>query len=171
MAGPNGLRDATWDSAVSASLRFGSTKVPFTKFEPSEIEIKLEKVRRAGAMLADKRTPGVAELSDGTVELLWTDYEGIVLPRMPENGGTLTEFVILVQLSHPSVLGSAAILLDRVRLVKLGGPTLEASEKALIAKMSYSAMARHDKGSDGKWKALDYRAGRPSSTAVALMKF
>lgn len=171
MAGPNGLRDATWDSATSVSLRFGSTKVPVTKFEPSSAETKTEKVRRVGSMGADKRTPGVVDIGDGTVEVLTTDWEGIMLPRLPENGFTLIEFAILVLYSHPSVLGSGGTMLDRVRIVKIEGPPIEASEKALVTKFSYSAMARYDKGSDGKWKELAYRAGRPSSTAVALMKF
>jgi hypothetical protein len=103
--------------------------------------------------------------------MLTTDWVGFVLPRMPEQGGTLLELVVLVTLSHPSVLGSAAILLDRCRFTAIEGPDLDGSEKGLITKFTMSSMARYDKGADGKWKSLFRVEGRPSSTATALLKF
>lgn len=171
MAGTNGLNDATWDSASSARVLFGGSQISLVKFTLSKVEVKTEKVPRVGESLASKRTPGRAEVSDPSGEMLTTDWVGFVLPRMPEQGGTLLELVVLVTLSHPSVLGSAAILLDRCRFTAIEGPDLDGSEKGLITKFTMSSMARYDKGADGKWKSLFRVEGRPSSTATALLKF
>ena len=59
------------------------------KFTLSKVEVKTEKVPRVGESLASKRTPGRAEVSDPSGEMLTTDWVGFVLPRMPEQGGTL----------------------------------------------------------------------------------
>ncbi|MCH9834090.1 hypothetical protein K0U83_00430 [bacterium] len=171
MAGPNGLNDATWDTASSLSVRFGGLKAAITKLTPSKVEIKVEKIRRVGEMLQSKRTPGVAEISDCTGEMLTADYVAFILPRMPEQGGTLTELATLVQFSHASVVGQYSILLDRCRFTVIEGPEIDASEKGAITKFTMSCMARYDKGADGKWKALFSVPGRPSSTATALLKF
>lgn len=171
MAGPNGLNDATWDSASSATVRFGGSKIALVKFTPSKIEVKTEKVPRVGESLAQKRTPGRAEVSDASGEILTTDWFGFVLPRMPEQGGTLTELVVLLTFSHPSVVGSGSILHDRCRFTAIEGPDLDGSEKGLITKFTMSCMARYEKGADNKWKSLNRVEGRPSSTATALLKF
>lgn len=171
MAGFSGLQDATWDSASSAEVRFGSSKFSLVKLSPSKLEVKTEKVSRVGESLAGKRTPGRAEVSDPTGEMLATDWFTYVLPRMPQQGGTLIELVTLVILSHPSVLGDGAILMDRCRFTVIEGPELDGSEKGLITKFTMSCMARYEKGSDGKWKSLNRVEGRPSSTATALLKF
>ena len=171
MSGPNGLIDATWDTASSLSVRFGSTKVAILKLTPAKVEIKTEKIRRVGSTLPDKRTPGVAEISDCTGEMLTSDYVGFILPRMPVQGGTLIELVTLIQFNHASIVGEYSILMDRCRFTAIEGPEIDASEKGAITKFTMSCMARHDKGADGKWKALFSKPGQPSSTAVALMKF
>ena len=171
MAGFSGLQDATWDSASSAEVRFGSSKFSLVKLSPSKVEIKTEKVARVGESLAGKRTPGRAEVSDPSGEMLATDWFTYVLPRMPQQGGTLIELVTLVTLSHPSVLGDGAILMDRCRFTAIEGPELDGSEKGLIVKFTMSAMAVYHKGADGQWKAYHRIEGLPSSTAVALMKF
>jgi hypothetical protein len=171
MAIVNALQDATWDTASSLSVRFGSLKAPITKLTPASSEVKVEKVRRVGAMLADKRTPGTAEISDPTGEMLASDYSTFILPRMPEQGGTLTELAVLIEFRHPSVNGRLAILLDRCRFTKIEGPDIAGDEKAAIVKFTLSCMARYDKNSDGKWKALFSVPDRPSATATALMKF
>jgi hypothetical protein len=171
MAGPNGLNDATWDTASSLSVRFGGLKAAITKLTPAKTEIKTEKVRRVGEMIASKRTPGVGEIGDCTGEMLTADYVSFILPRMPEQGGTLIELVTLVQFSHASVVGQYAILMDRCRFTVIEGPEIDASEKGAITKFTMSCMSRYDKGADGKWKALFSVPGRPSSTAQALLKF
>jgi len=165
------LRDLTWDSATSATIVLGSLRVPFTKMSPGKITIKTAKARRIGESLPSKRTPGAGELGDFNAEILATDFEGSILPRMPLHGGTLVVFPILISLKHPSITGSLSILLDQSRIVELDGPELDASEKELIYKLQMSAMGRYDKGRDGKWKALAYNARRPSSEARALMQF
>lgn len=167
----NALQDTTWDSASSINVRFGSLKAPITKLTPASVEVKVEKVRRIGSMLADKRTPGVAEISDPTGEMLASDYAEFILPRMPQQGGTLTELAVLLEFKHPSVSGRLAILLDRCRFTKIEGPEIAGDEKGAVTKFSLSCMARYDKGADGKWKALFSVPGQPSSTATAIMKF
>lgn len=167
----NGLNDATWDSASSATVRFGSTKIALVKFTPSKIEIKTEKVPRVGESLASKRTPGRAEVSDASGEMLTSDWFTYGLSRMPEQGGTLIELVVLVTFSHPSVTGTGAILHDRCRFTAIEGPDLDGSEKGLITKFTLSCMALYEKGADGKWKSLNRVEGRPSSTAAAILKF
>jgi hypothetical protein len=171
MSGPNGLIDASWDTASSISVLFGSTKIAITKLTPAKVEVKTEKIRRVGSMLPDKRTPGVAEISDCTGEMLATDYVGLILPRMPVQGGTLIELVTLIQFNHASVVGSYSILMDRCRFTAIEGPEIDASEKGAMIKFTMSCMARHDKGADGRWRALFSKPGQPSSTALAQMKF
>lgn len=170
MAGPNGLQDCTWDSASSAFFRFGSTKIQLTKFTPAKTDVKVEKVRRIGSMIADKRTPGTAEISDPAIELLATDYEALVLPRMPVHGGTLVEFVITASVYHPSVQGSYGVLLDGCRIIGEEGPEFDASEKALIVKLTISTMNTWRKARDGTWKSLSLQA-LPSSQAIPLLQF
>jgi hypothetical protein len=87
MAGAIGLRDMTWDGG-SAFLRFGSTKISVKKFTPPKLEVKVARVKRVGEMLATKRTPGSGEVSDSGVELLLTDYEELILPRLGKHAGT-----------------------------------------------------------------------------------
>lgn len=167
---PVGLNDCTWDSASSAFFRWGSTKIPLTKFTPAKDEIKTERVRRVGEMRARKRTPGVSELGDIAVELLATDYVQFIIPRMPIHGGTLVEFIITASVYHPSVAGSYGILCDGCRIVGQEGPEFEASEKGLIKKLSISVIDVWEKGSDNKWKTLALKP-LPSSQAVAAMQF
>lgn len=170
MAGANGLNDVTWDSAQSAFFRFGSTKIALTKFEPPKDDIKVEKVPRIGEMRASKRTPGRSEVGDISIELLATDYEAFLLPRMPKHGGTLVEFVITASVYHPSVLGSYGILCDNCRIIGSEGPSFDGSEKALIKKLTISVLDVWEKGRDGIWKTLSLKP-LPSSQAVPLLKF
>lgn len=170
MAGPNGLQDCTWDSASSAFIRFGSTKIALVKFTPSKVDVKVEKVRRIGSMIADKRTPGTVEIGDASIEILATDYEAFVLPRLPVHGGTLVPFVVTASVTHPSVLGSYGVLLDNNRIIGKEGPEFDASEKALIVKLTLSTMDVWEKGRDGTWKTLSLKP-LPSSQAVPLLQF
>ncbi len=166
------LRDLTWDSATCvSSIALGTTRVAFQKFSPGKLSIKRDKPATVGEGLPRRRTPGKGELADFGGELLATDYEGSILPRMPAHGGCLLEFPILITIRHPSVAGSLGILLDDCSISELDGPELDGSEKALIYKLQFSAMRRYDKGRDGKWKGLAYDTSRPSAQAVALMKF
>jgi hypothetical protein len=171
MAGANGLKDCTWDSAACAHIRFGSLKVALTKFSPSKVDVKVEKVRRIGAAIADKRTPGIVEIGDATIELLTTDYELQILPRMPIHDGTMVEFVITTSLYHPSVIGSFGSVLDQVRIIGEEGPELDGSEKGLITKLSISVMNVFRKARDGQLKSLARMPGLPSSQAIAALAF
>lgn len=167
----SGLIDATWDTASSLSVLFGSLKVPLIKLSPAKVDIKTEKVRTIGRMLADKRTPGTADIGDCSGEMLATDYVGFILPRMPVQGGTMIELATLIQFNHPSVSLSYSILMDRCRFIAQEGPEIDASEKGAIVKFTMSCMSRHDKGADGKWKALFSKPGQPSATARAILNF
>ena len=171
MATLNGLSDVTWDSASSASIHFGATKVSLTKLAPAKVTIKTDKIGSVGSMLPNRRTPGKAEIGDFSFELLATDYQAHILPRMPKMGGTMVEFQITARLAHPTIAGSLEVLLDKVRIVEIDGPELDGSEKAVIYKCNANAMNRHDRGSDGKWKSLAWDTSRPSAEAQALMKF
>lgn len=170
MASPFGLQDATWDSAACAFFRFGATKIPLTKFTPSSVEVKIEKVRRIGEMVAQKRTPGAAEVSDASLEMLATDHEAFILPRMPRHGGALLEFVITASVFHPSVIGSYGILLDGCRIIKSEGPEFDGSEKGLIKKLGISVVDVWEKGRDGVWKTLSLKP-LPTSQAIPLLQF
>lgn len=166
----SGLNDVTWDS-TSANIRFGSLKVSVQKLEPSKVEIKTEKLRPVGSALQTRRTPGVAEVADTSAEVLTSDYEALILPRMPVHGGTLVIFQITANHRHVAVAGSYSILLADCRLVSVEGPPLGDGEKGLITKLGISVMRRYDKGRDGIWKTLAYDSRKPSSEAQALMKF
>ena len=167
------LDDLTWDSCSSAHVVFGASRVPFQKLEPGKITIKTEKSRRVGEPIATRRTPGAAEVADPTAEMLATDFEAHILPRMPKHGGTLIEFPVLIVLKHPSIAGTLSILLDRCRFLEWDGPSLDGNspEKGLIYKLTMSAMGRMDRGRDGQWKALYYDIRRASKDARALMAF
>lgn len=171
MPPPNALHDLTWDSANGVSIVLGTLRVPFQKFSAAKMAVKIDKPATVGEGLPRRRTPGKGELADFPGELLATDYETHILPRMPSHGGTLVEFPILVTIKHPSVAGSLGIIHDDCRIVEVDGPELDGSEKALVYKFMFSAMNRYDKGRDGKWKGLAYDSRRPSAAAVALMKF
>lgn len=171
MAGAKGLEDCTWDSASCAFLRWGATKVPVQKFTPSKVEIKREKVRRVGEQVAGKRTPGAGEVTDATAEILATDYEEFVLPRLGLHAGSDIEFVITQTATHPTVRGSLGTLLDHVSIVSIEGPELDGSEKPQIIKLGLSVMDRWDKGRDGKWKALYRKSTMTSSDAQAQLQF
>jgi hypothetical protein len=169
---PVGLDDCTWDSASSAFFRFGSTKIPLTKFTPPKDEIKTERVRRAGEMRARKRTPGVSEVSDISVELLASDYKTFILPRMGRHGGTLIEFIITASVFHPSVQGSYGILCDGGRIVTSEGPEFAMDEKGLIKKLGISVIDVWERGDDGVWKTLALKTPQmASSLAQAAMQF
>ncbi len=171
MAGPNGLKDLTWDSATSASIVLGITRIPFQKLSPGKVTIKIDKPPRVGESLPTKRTPGKGEIAPFNGEIVATDFEAHILPRMPEHGGTLVEFPILILLKHPMVVGSLGIIMDDTRILEYDGPELDGSEKALVYKINFDAMRRYDKGRDGKWKGLAYDPRRASSAARALMQF
>jgi hypothetical protein len=167
----NPLSDVTWDSATGASIHFGSTKVALTKLSTPKVEVKISKIGAVGSGIANKRTPGKAEVADFGAELLATDYVAHVMPRMPKMGGTMVQFQTLVHLLHPSIAGSLSILLDRCRIVAVEGPELDGSEKELIYKLTISCMNRHDRGANGTWKSLAWDTLRPSADARAMMKF
>lgn len=170
MAGAKGLEDCTWDSASSAFLRFGSTKVPLTKCTPPKEDVKTEKIRPIGAMRATKRTPGVSDIADASAEILLTEYTTLILPRLPRHGGTLVEFVVTLSVFHPSVKGSYGMLWDACRFVAHEGPELDGSEKGLIKKLGISILDVWEKGEDGIWKTQSLKP-LPSSQAIPLLQF
>lgn len=171
MAGAQGLENVTWDGATSVLIRFGIVKVPVLKITPPKVDIKVDKIGPVGEMLATKRTPGVAEIGDLALELLTSDYEEFVLPRMPKHAGTEIQFVITCTISHPSVKGSLGRLCDGCRIIGLEGPDLERTEKGLITKLPISVMNLWEKGRDGVWKTLVRKSKMTSADAKALMKF
>jgi hypothetical protein len=167
------LKDIVWDSGTSASIHFGVLEVGLTKLSPGKITVKREKVRRVGEMLARKRTPGAAEIGDFNGEILATDFEASILPRLPEHGGTLIEFNILLRLAHPSVTGSLAVWYPETSIIELDGPEVDGSsaEKPLIYKLQFSSMGRFDKGRDNVWKCLHYDPRRSAADAIAAIPF
>lgn len=172
MAAPSGLRDLTWDSAgTQVSIVLGILRVPFTKFSPGKMSIKLDKPAIVGESLPTKRTIGKGELAAFGGEILATHYQDLILPRMPKHGGTLIQFPILVTIKHPSITGTLKILLDDCRIIEIDGPELDGSEKALIYKLQFDAMRRYDMGLDGNWRGLAYDPRRASADARAIMQF
>lgn len=167
----NGLQDVAWDSASSARILFGTIIVPVLKFDVPKEEIKTEKVPRVGEVRPTKRTAGRMEIGDIAVEIELSDYEALILPRMPKHGATLIEFVITCNVKHASVAGSYGMLLDGCRIVSREGPSFAPDEKALVKKLGISVMATWERGRDGVWKCLDLNPKLPSSQAQAAMTF
>jgi hypothetical protein len=167
------MQDVIWDAGTSASILFGVLRVPLTKLSPGKITVKREKVRRVGESLARKRSPGSAEISDYNGEMLATDFEATLLPRLPQHGGTLVEFPILIRLGHPSVAGSLAVWMSETCITEFDGPELDGSsaEKGLIYKLQFSSMGRFDKGRDNVWKCLYFDPRRRASEAVPTIPF
>jgi hypothetical protein len=143
------------------------------KLSPGKVTVKRNKVRRVGRPLADKRTVGSAEIGDFNGEILATDFEAQILPRLPAHGGSIVEFGILIKLAHPSIKGSLAVYMSEVSIVEFDGPEIDASsaEKELIYKLQYSAMGRFDKGRDGVWKCLYFDPRRPARDAIPAIPF
>lgn len=168
-----GLQDLTFDAGTSASILFGVLRMPLTKMAPGKVTMKKDKVRRVGESLARKRTPGSAEISDYNGEMLATDFETTLLPRLPQHGGTLVEFPILITLAHPSIAGSLAVWMSETCILEFDGPELDGSsaEKGLIYKLQFSSMGRFDKGRDNVWKCLYYDPRRPAADAVPAIPF
>lgn len=168
----DGLNDLTWDSAGTVvNIVLGITRIPFQEFAPGDMEIKIDKPATIGEGLARKRTIGRGELADFDGKILATDYRDIFLPRTGAHGGTLIRFPIHVVIFHPSIKGSLAILLDVCRMVKVGGPKLDGTEKALMYDVKFSAMRRYDRDASGNWHGLAYEPRRASSEARAIMRF
>jgi hypothetical protein len=166
-----GLQSVAWSGATGFRLLFDTTTVPATSVTLPDYEVKVEKVRRLGEMLPTKRTVGAAEISVLKVIVEAADYTAIILPRMPQHGGTLIEFVCTCTINHPSVTGSLGLLLDGCRIVKHPGITIEPDEKAIKKELEIDVMAMWEKGLDGKWKALSSVPTMPSSQAKAAMTF
>ena len=167
----NGLSSVAYDSGSSATLLMGTTIVPVRKLSPPKVDTKTDKVRSSGQGIAKKRTPGVAEVSDGTAEIELGYYKDLILPRMPIHGGTLIEFVATLNIKHPSITGSYGQLYDHCRIVGREGPEISDDEKCLIMKVTFSCMNVFEKGDDGKYKCLNFDEAKPSSQAKAAMTF
>lgn len=165
----NAQQSVTWDGG-SARAVFGTTRIPFTKFEVPKTEIKTSKVRRLGEMLAKVRTPGAAEIADVAAEMLTSDYVKLVLPRMPKHGGTLIEFTVTLNRRHPAVQGSYGIMMDQCRIVAIE-EGVESGENAALKKLGLSVMNVWERGEDGVWKCLTFEDALPSAQARALMDF
>lgn len=168
-----GLNGIAWDSASSVTIHAGTTKIPLYKLGIPKMEIKVAKVRSIGAMLAEKRTIGAAEVADIAAEIEATYYEALLLPRLPKHGGTLTEFPITTTIQHPSVKGALVFGLDRCRIISDEGPEFDAEsgEKPLIIKLGISVMAKFVKGRDGILKCLDVKPTLPSSDLKSALSF
>lgn len=166
-----GIQSVAWDSASSFKMLFGTTTIPGTRCAIPDFEIKTEKVPRLGETLPTKRTVGRAELGDLEVEIELSDYQQIILPRMPMHSGTLVEFVCTCTVKHPSVTGSYGLLLDVCRIVKHPSMAFEPDEKAIRKKIGISVMALWEKGADGIWKCMNPVPTLPSSQAKAAMTF
>ena len=173
MASFPALQDITSDSGTSVAILFGALRMPLTKLSPGKITVKREKIRRVGESIARKRTPGSAEIGDFNGEMLASDFEANLLPRLPEHGGCLVEFPILIRMSQPSLAGSLAVWMDSTCILEFDGPETDGSsaEKPLIYKLQFSAMNRFDKGRDGVWKCLYYDPRRPAAAAIPSIPF
>lgn len=167
----NGLSTVAYDSGSSATFLMGTTVVPVRKLTPPKVEVKTEKVRSSGQGIAKKRTIGVTEVSDGNAEIELGYYNDLIMPRLPQHGGTLIEFVGTLTIRHPSITGSYGQLYDHCRIISIEGPEITDDEKALVMKLGFSCMNIFQKGSDGKYKCLNFDEALPSSQAKAAMSF
>ncbi len=170
MASLKALSDLAWDSTC-VTLLFGTTQIVLVEAQLPDVEIKTEKLDELGLQLPERRTVGRASITDMTGKVEMSRYEAVILPRMPEHGGTLIEFVSTVNIKHPSITGSFGIFLDHCRIVKLGGVKFAADEKALVRELGISVMGVFEKGRDGKPKCLNVNSRKPSSQLVAAMQF
>lgn len=169
MAVPGGLEDLTYDSSTCARVVIGASRITFTKFSIPKVEVKIEKISPIGAGRATKRTPGKAEVSDLSTEMLATDYKKL-LAAQGTHGGTLIEHEITIGHRHPAIPGEFSTLLGACRIISLEGPELDGSEKGSIVKLGWSVMQRWDRGNDRVWKCLSYETTRPSAQARALLE-
>lgn len=163
------LNDLTFDSAGTiVHVVLGLQRVPFTKFTPPKVDIKIDKPAVVGEGLPTRRTPGKAEIGDGTWEMLLSDWTDLVLPFFGLHGGTLIEVPILKSVGHPSMKSSYSALYDSCRIIGLEGPETDGSEKALIKKGTVSCMNVFERRNKDPWRCLAYDNRKPSAAAAAL---
>ncbi len=167
----NGLENGAWDGATCVRLRWGTSAVPCIKIESPKLEVKVEKVRRIGEMIATKRTPGVADLAAFKVSLLTSDYKTYVLPRFGKHAGTELEFVLTATIVHPSVRGQLSRLVDHCRVLVLEGPTIESTEKALVTDLMIDGLDVWERGDDNIWKTIVRKNTLTSFDAQVLLSF
>lgn len=167
----NGLENGAWDGATCVKLRWGTEAVPCLKVESPKLEIKVEKIRRIGEMLATKRTPGVAELAAMKVSLLTTDYARSVLKHFGKHAGTEIEFVLTATIVHPAVFGQLSRLVDHCRILSVEGPTIESTEKGLVTDLMIDGLDLWERGNDNVWKTLVRKSNLTSADAKALLAF
>lgn len=167
----NGLENGAWDGATCVRLRWGTTAVPCIKLESPKLEVKVEKVRRIGEMIATKRTPGVAELAAMKVSLLTSDYKTSVLPHFGKHAATEIEFTLTATIIHPSVRGQLERLVDHCRILSVEGPAIESTEKGLITDLMIDGLDLWERGDDNVWKTLVRKSTLTSADAKALLAF
>jgi len=165
-----GLNDLTYDSAGTiVRIVFGLQRVPFQKFTPPKVTTKIDKPRVVGEDLPSTQTPGATNIDDGNGEILLTHWKDIILPAFNKHGSHLLRFNIMRTISHPSIKGSYAELYELCRLIGEEGPETDGSEKALVVKVTISAMNKWRRVDRGPWTCQAFLNSKPSSEAAALM--
>lgn len=78
-------------------------------------KVDKKKVRPIGSMVATTRTPGSYEVSDGTAKMETAEW-GALLEKLPANGYSDVEILIVVDYVHPN-LGAQHVELLRVCII------------------------------------------------------
>lgn len=162
------IRNITFDGG-SAKIRWGARAIPMTKFGLPKESIKREKLRRIGEQVSHIRTIGNYECEDFTAEMEALVWSSLILPNLPEHGGSLFEFPITVQQKHPLAGGAYTCVLDRVCFTGIEPDGIDNSEKATIVKVVLSAIQVFHKGADGKFKSLAINPRQPAPSTAAFL--
>lgn len=153
-------------SGVEIFLRLGGTAVAGSKLTFGD-SLKVDKTKRFGLQGIGARTMGSYECDDPEIEVETGLWSSIIMPKLNVNGFGQYEFVITAKRYHPEI-GQYGVLIDRCRFTEIKDD-LEASEKASVVKVKFSAMQVRRKGRDGKWKTINVNPQLPSSTASEFM--
>lgn len=161
------MSDGNFDSSCH-TIRIGAARIQATKITPPEDGKKRDKGTYVGEEAPAWETPGVAEVSDGTLAITEKDWLEVFLPACPkEIGGA--RFIVTDNASHSTVSDSTcSSLWDGCRVLKIKLPEKEqGNEKGLMVELTIGAMSVHHRGADGVWKTLHRRKGaKPLSRAA-----
>lgn len=162
----NGLDEVTFDG-TSARIWLGTKIFPFISFGVPAQEVKTEKIRPIGKMIATRRTPGVQDVADISAEILVTDWIAL-LGFLPANGWTFAKFPVTINHKHPAVSETYGIICDNCRFTKIE-QEVKNDEKGAMKKLGISVMNVLERGTDRKWKSMAFNPALPSPSAQALI--
>jgi hypothetical protein len=137
-------------------ITIGKLQIPYISFSYGD-NLKVEWVYRAGSQVAEARTPGQYETTEGTLKMSAVNARAILLPRLPQFGAGNLRRTAICSYTHPEVGNDSDALLDfSITGIKTGS---EAGSKA--NEMEFTCVYRLI-----QWTEKRITFGNPGGTGV-----